>query len=85
MEIIKSITDSIINTYLNNPRLLLSTVIIIVLSIISKIYYPKLRGFMGEYWVKIELSKLPKNEYIVLNDIMIKDEKGTHQIDHLVI
>lgn len=85
MEIIKSITDSIINTYLNNPRLLLSTVIIIVLSIISKKYYPKLRGFMGEYWVKIELSKLPKNEYIVLNDIMIKDEKGTHQIDHLVI
>lgn len=60
MEIIKSITDSIINTYLNNPRLLLSTVIIIVLSIISKIYYPKLRGFMGEYWVKIELSKLSK-------------------------
>lgn len=40
---------------------------------------------MGEFWVKLELRKLPKDKYVVLNDIMIKDEKGTHQIDHLVI
>lgn len=52
MGTIKSIIESIINTYLNNPRLLSTTIIIIALSIISKIYYPKFRGFMGEYWVK---------------------------------
>lgn len=40
---------------------------------------------MGEFWVKLELRKLPKDKNVVLNDIMIKDEKGTHQIDHLVI
>ncbi|MCI8393859.1 MAG: NERD domain-containing protein [Bacilli bacterium] len=60
-------------------------IILIVLGIILKIYYPKFRGFMGEFWVKLELKKLPKNKYVVLNDIMIKDEKGTHQIDHLVL
>lgn len=40
---------------------------------------------MGEFWVKLELNKLPKNKYIILNDIMIKDDKCTHQIDHLVL
>ena len=40
---------------------------------------------MGEFWVKLELNKLPKNRFIVINDIMIKDEKGTHQIDHIVL
>lgn len=85
MDIIKSFIESIINTYSNNPKLLLETFILIVLNIILKIYYPKIRGFMGEFWVKSELIKLPKDKYVVLNDIMIKDEKGTHQIDHLVL
>ncbi len=60
-------------------------IILIMLWILLKIYYPKFRGFMGEFWVKLELGKLPKDKYIVLNDIMLKDEKGTHQIDHLVL
>lgn len=81
MEIIKSI----INTYLNNPNLLLQTIILIILCTLLKIYYPKFSGFMGEFWVKLELRKLPKDKYIVFNDIMIEDEKGTHQIDHLVL
>ena len=85
MEIVKSFFEGIINIYSNNSKLLLETIILIALCIILKIYYPKFRGFMGEFWVKLELSKLPKDKYVVLNDIMIKDEKGTHQIDHLVI
>ena len=81
MEIIKSI----INTYLNNPNLLLQTIILIISCTLLKIYYPKFSGFMGEFWVKLELRKLPKDKYIVFNNIMIEDEKGTHQIDHLVL
>lgn len=57
----------------------------IILSILMKFLYPKLRGYMGEFWVKLELNKLPEDEYIVLNDIMVSDENGTHQIDHLII
>ncbi len=85
MEIIKSFIEEIVNIYLNNPKLLLEIIILIVLCVLLDIYYPKFRGFMGEFWVKSELDKLPKGEYIVLNNIMIKDENGTHQIDHLVL
>lgn len=85
MKIFKSFIEGIVNIYSNNSKLLLYTIILIVLCTILKIYYPKFRGIMGEFWVKLELGKLPKNKYIVFNDIMIKDEKGTHQIDHLVL
>ena len=73
--------NNTINLFLKEPIFL----IIIILGIFSSIFYKKIRGFMGEFWVKMELKKLPKNEYIVLNDIMIKSSKGTHQIDHIII
>lgn len=85
MHIIKSFFGGIISIYSNNPKLLMEIIILIILCILIKIYYPKFRDFMGEFWVKLELNKLPKNKYIILNDIMIKDDKGTHQIDHLVL
>ena len=85
MEIIKSIIEGIIKVYSNNPKLLLETIILIIICVLLKLYYPKFRGFMGEFWTKLELSKLPRDKYVVLNDILIKDEKGTHQIDHIVI
>lgn len=59
--------------------------IVLILGILSEIYYKKFRGFMGEFWVKTELNKLPKDKYIVLNNIMIKSSKGSHQIDHIII
>ena len=59
--------------------------ILLVLGILTTIYYKKFRGFMGEFWVKTELNKLPKDKYIVLNNIMIRSSKGSHQIDHIVI
>lgn len=85
MEAIKNLFDKIITTYSKNPQLLAYTIILGLLCILLKIYYPKFRGFMGEFWVKLELKKLPKNKYIVLNDIMIKDQNGTHQIDHIIL
>lgn len=81
MQVIKSFLD----VYLQNPELLIITIILFLLSIILKIYYKKFRGYMGEFWVKRSLSSLPRKDYIVLNDIMIEDECGTHQIDHIVI
>ena len=56
-----------------------------IIAILSTIFYKKISGFMGEFWVKTELRKLPKDKYTVLNDILIKSSKGTHQIDHIVI
>jgi hypothetical protein len=59
--------------------------IIIILCILMDVYYKKFIGMAGEFWVKRELKKL-SDEYLVINDIMIKTIDGsTHQIDHVVI
>lgn len=60
-------------------------IIMIMTLILMKIYYPNLRGYIGELKVRIKLNKLNKKEYIVLNDIMINIEDRTHQIDHIVL
>ena len=84
MELILNIIKvfwSLIKIILSNPILLT----MFVLSIILEILYPKLRGLAGELRVKLKLNRLSKKEYIILNDIMLSDENGTHQIDHIVI
>lgn len=60
--------------------------IFIIFVILCAVFYKKFRGFMGEFWVRTELSKLPKDKYLTLNNIMIKsNDNTTHQIDHIVI
>ena len=59
--------------------------ILIICAIFCEIFYKKFRGFMGEFWLRKELSKLPSDKYFILNNIMIKSSKSTHQIDHIVI
>lgn len=65
---------------LTNPKI----IILLIIAILIERLYPKIRGFFGEFWVKQELKKLPE-EYIVLNDIMIKSKNKTHQMDHIII
>lgn len=77
--------EKIIEMIKDNPGYFTIGVILLILGILIDIYYPKFRGFMGEFWLKLELKKLPKNKYKLLNNIMVEDEKGTHQIDHVVI
>ena len=77
--------DKIIEMIKDNPGYFTIGLILLILGILIEIYYPKFRGFMGEFWLKLELKKLPKNKYKLLNNIMVEDEKGTHQIDHVVI
>ena len=59
--------------------------IIIIGAIITTIFYKKIIGFMGEFWVKTELIKLPKKDYLILNNLMLKANNTTHQIDHVVL
>lgn len=80
-----TIIKGVIGTYLNHPELIFSIIAIIIIDTLLIIYYPKIKGIMGEYKVKQELNKLPKNRYLVLNNIMFKDNRGTHQIDHIVL
>lgn len=85
MEIFKTVFTSFFNTFIKLYAKEPIFWIVIALGIFTPIFYPKLRGFFGEFWVKKELEKLPQDKYGVLNDIMIKSSKGTHQIDHIVI
>ena len=59
--------------------------IYVVPIVLFKILYPKIRGYFGELAVRLRLCMLPKHKYLVLNDIMISNDYGTHQIDHIVI
>lgn len=57
----------------------------IVISIIYAIFEPKIKGIIGEKVVMAELSRLPKEQYRILNDVMLRTDYGTTQIDHVVI
>lgn len=63
--------------------------IVMVAFIVGIIYFriklPTIKGKMGEKGVAATLSFLPKEEYIVLNDLMFKNGSHSTQIDHLVI
>lgn len=48
-------------------------------------YLPKIKGFMGEKSVAMILSKLTKEEYLVLHNVMLRTNRGTTQIDHIVV
>lgn len=85
METFYLIVKSIVSVLLDNYIDVIITIILGIMCLILKKYYPKFRGFMGEFWVKIELNKLTKNKYIVLNNIMLETEGETCQIDHIIL
>lgn len=85
MEVWKTLFESLFNTF----KILIHWDlfwICLALIIFYMLFYKKFIGFMGEFWVRKELKQLPKDKYIVLNDLFLKSNDGsTHQIDHLVI
>ncbi|WP_394141227.1 NERD domain-containing protein [Cytobacillus oceanisediminis] len=47
---------------------------------------PKVKGLIGEGWVRYFLRKLDPEKYIVMNSILLPADEGkTTQIDHLII
>lgn len=60
--------------------------IIIILSYLYNYFFARIKGKIGEYIVAFILNWLPKDKYLVLNDIMLKKEnEDTTQIDHIVL
>ena len=49
------------------------------------LYSPNIKGKWGENKVANILSRLPKEEYKVINDVIIQTNGYTSQIDHLVV
>lgn len=67
------------------PFATLLIILVIVLFIYHAWYNSAMqKGKRGEKRIFSILSKLP-NEYIILNDLVFKTDKGTTQIDHVVV
>lgn len=75
----------LITYYSNHPVIFIVTIILFLLAFFANRIYIKFRGFMEEFWVRRELNKLSKKNYIVLNDVMIKNNNQIYQIDHIVL
>ena len=80
--------------FLKNPLFWLFIIVVIKHNLIfssdisfdiTVLFYKRIVGFMGELWTKEALFKLNKNEYKILNDIMIEIDGITHQIDHVIV
>jgi hypothetical protein len=59
--------------------------LLVIVAAVIKFNLPAIKGFIGEKMVSITLNRLPKNEYIILNDILLPTDRGTTQIDHIVV
>ena len=46
---------------------------------------PKIKGASGEAMVSWVLSHLPKEQYTVIHNVMLQTERGTSQVDHVVV
>lgn len=42
------------------------------------------KGKVGEKKIKMNLYELPKDEYLILNDVLLRNDSETSQIDHLI-
>lgn len=70
---------------LSNPLYWIFIIVCLFIIVIGTKYYSNIIGWFGEHWVKEVLSKLDKNVYTVLNDILIYVDGKSMQIDHIVV
>lgn len=59
--------------------------LLVLIVFLLRLYKPKIKGIIGEKTVSIILTKLDKDKYKVINDIIVKNGEKTSQIDHLVV
>ena len=60
-------------------------IIFLIFIIIVKLNRSKIKGRIGESFCSSILSFLPKDKYIVVDDVLLKTSNGTSQIDHVVL
>lgn len=69
------------------PVIVLAAIVVAVIIVGIKtdwvIFKPK--GERGEFYVSRMLSKLPEDQYTVLNDVTVPGKYKTSQIDHIVV
>ena len=63
---------------------LITGLTVIVLLLLLRWVIPS-KGKIGEKVVAGKLERLPKDQYRILNNVMIPTPQGSSQIDHLVV
>jgi len=93
MEISDVLKSIIINTLKQSWYIWFILILIIILATVAKIFIPrinkkidkKVSGIVGEKIVASILSRLDREKYKIINNLIIYIDKGATQIDHLVI
>lgn len=75
------VTNELLKYFFTNPLI----ITILLVGLISAIFYKQIVGWFGEYWTKKALNKLSKNNYKIINNLFISVNGITHQIDHVII
>ena len=57
----------------------------LLLGFLKYVVKPIIKGIVGEKVISVLLSGLPKEQYILLNDVMLQTDKGTTQVDHILV
>lgn len=65
--------------------LYLYVIVCAILAIVWGILEARVKGYLGEAKISSILSRLPNKEYFVINNVLLKTEFGTTQIDHVVV
>ncbi|WEG11161.1 NERD domain-containing protein [Pullulanibacillus sp. KACC 23026] len=58
---------------------------ILLIVFVAVLRLPAVKGFLGEAGVRRALKKLPEQDYLVLNDVMLPNQGKTTQVDHIVL
>ena len=75
------VTNELLKYFFTNPLI----ITILLVGLISAIFYKQIVGWFGEYWTKKALNKLSKDNYKIINNLFISVNGITHQIDHVII
>ncbi|EKQ58031.1 MULTISPECIES: NERD domain-containing protein [unclassified Clostridium] len=59
--------------------------VLMIFLFIFRLFSPKIKGYLGEKSVSNKLSKLDPSKYKVINNLMLKVDSKTTQIDHIVV
>lgn len=76
--------DKIISIYTEYPLLIIFTVLLLI-SIIFRLFRSKIKGYLGELLVRFILLFLNKREYKIIHDVKVFYNGLMSQIDHVVV
>lgn len=78
--------DMMVNTFLKTLGSFWWVILLVCLISLFKLFKPFLKGKLGERIVRYHAKKYLGEQYILLNDLTLKDNQdGTTQIDHVLI